>query len=187
MKVICVTGMRGCGKTVFGEVARLNGLPIFEMRDIVSEMMVEKNVIINNRNMREFAKEIREVMGKDIVAKKMVAKIKSSGVTAPAVLVVGIRGMYEVRAFREAFDEENVKLLAIHSPPKARFQRVLSRPGKIDDPKTYEEFLWSEEMELGYGISKAISLADIMIVNEGALDEYIAQCNRIIKQVTGSK
>ncbi|MEM0438020.1 MAG: AAA family ATPase [Candidatus Micrarchaeia archaeon] len=183
MKIVCVTGMRGCGKSVLGEAAKMRGMPVFEMRDIVAEMMAAENIIMSNRNMREFAKGIREVYGKDIVARKMAERIRAAGIRRGVVLVIGVRGMYEVRAFREAFGEQNVVLLAIHSPPKMRFQRVMSRTGKIDDPKSYDEFLWSDEMELGYGVSKAISLADLMIVNDGTLEEYINKCKEILALV----
>ncbi|MCX8205883.1 MAG: AAA family ATPase [Candidatus Micrarchaeota archaeon] len=183
MKIVCVTGMRGCGKSVLGEVARMRGMPVFEMRDIVTDMMAAENIMLSNRNMREFAKQVREIHGKDIIAKKMTERIRASGTHRGLVLVVGVRGMYEVRAFREAFGEQNVKLLAIHSPPEARFQRVMRRTGKMDDPQSYDEFLWSDEMELGYGVSKAIALADVMVVNDGKLEEYIAKCNKVLTQL----
>ena len=60
MNIICVTGMRGSGKTVFGELAISLGYKIYEMRTIVEEMMVQQNVKIDNTFMKEFAKDIRE-------------------------------------------------------------------------------------------------------------------------------
>jgi dephospho-CoA kinase len=174
MNIICVTGMRGSGKTVFGELAISMGYKIYEMRTVVEEMMVQQNIKIDTTSMREFAKDIRERYGKDIVARKMITKLESD--PSKNVLIVGIRGMYEVRRFREFFGEKNVSLLAIHSSPKARYERVLKRKHKIDDPSNYEEFLWSEEMELGYGISKAIALSDEMIVNNTDLNSYIELC-----------
>lgn len=181
MNIICVTGMRGSGKTVFGELALSMGYKIYEMRTIVEEMMVQQNIKIDNISMREFAKDIRERYGKDIVARKMVNKLE----TEPSrnVLVVGIRGMYEVRRFKEAFGENNVSLLAIHSSPKERYERVLKRKHKIDDPSNYEEFLWSDEMELGYGISKAIALSDGMIVNNIDLNSYIELCKEFLNKM----
>ncbi len=182
MRILCITGMRGCGKTVFGEVARGEGHPIYEMRNIVVELMNEQNIIVNNRNIREFAKNLREQYGKSIVAEKMVEKINGGGKKDVAI-IVGIRGMYEIRTFREAFGDENVIIVAIHSSPRTRFERVMKRTNKSDDPKTYDEFLWSEEMELGYGVSKVIALADRMIVNESSLEEYISCCKKLLEEV----
>lgn len=181
MNIICVTGMRGSGKTVFGELAISLGYKIYEMRTVVEEMMVQQNVNIDNTNMREFAKDIRERYGKDIVARKMVSKLETE--PSKNILIVGIRGMYEVRRFKEEFGESNVSLLAIHSSPKSRYERVLKRKHKIDDPSNYEEFLWSDEMELGYGISKAIALSDEMIVNNDDLDSYIEICKNLLNKM----
>lgn len=174
--------MRGCGKSVFGEVAQGLGYPVYEMRDIVVEMMEKNDEIINNRNMREFGKNIREQYGKDVVARGMIEKITSERKEG-LIIIVGVRGMYEIRAFKNAFGNDNVLIVAIHSPPRERFERVMKRTNKSDDPKSYEDFLWSEEMELGYGISKVIALADRIIVNEGCLlDEFIDKCKSIIKE-----
>jgi dephospho-CoA kinase len=180
MCMICVTGMRGSGKTVFGEIAISSGYKIYEMRTIVEEMMVEQNIKIDNVSMREFAKDIRERYGKDIVARKMISKLEKE--SSKNILIVGIRGMYEIRRFREAFGDKKVLLLSIHSSPKARYDRVLKRKHKIDDPANYDEFLWSEEMELGYGISKAIALSDEMIVNNSDLDSYIESCKDFLNK-----
>ncbi len=187
LKIVCVTGMRGCGKTVFGQLVRSKGYPVYEMSSIVVEMMNNENVIINNNTMREYAKGIREKFGKSVVAERMVEKIQKEKVSSDVLVIVGIRGMYEIRMFRETFGENNVILLAIHSPPRVRFERVINRERKIDDPKTYDEFLWSEEIELGYGISKAIALADKMIVNDGSIDGFIAKCEEFIKTVVADE
>ena len=181
MNIVCVTGMRGSGKTVFGELAITTGYKIYEMRSVVEEMMVEQNVKIDNVSMREFAKDIREKYGKDIVARKMIKKLENE--TSKNILIVGIRGMYEVRGFKETFGKDNVLLLSIHSSPKKRYERVLKRKHKIDDPSNYEEFLWSDEMELGYGISKAIALSDEMIVNNDDLNDFIESCKNFLKKV----
>jgi len=183
MKLICVTGMRGCGKTVFGEIAKSLGFLVYEMSAVVRDMMNAEGIEINNRNMREYAKRIREEFGKDIVAKKIVERINAEKKGDGVIVVTGIRGMYEIREFKEAFGEGNVVLLAIHSPPKMRYERVMKRETKSDDPKSYEEFLWSEEMELGYGMSKAIALADKMIVNDGAIEEYIPKCKEFLEKI----
>jgi dephospho-CoA kinase len=181
MNIICVTGMRGSGKTVFGELAISIGYKIYEMRSIVEDMMIQQNVKIDNTSMREFAKDIRERYGKDIVARKMVDKLQSE--SSNNVLIVGIRGMYEVRKFREFFGEKKVFLLSIHSSPRARYERVLMRKHKIDDPSNYDEFLWSDEMELGYGISKAIALSDEMIVNNSDLNSFIDECKIFLEKM----
>lgn len=173
--------MRGSGKTVFGELAISLGYKIYEMRMIVEDMMNQQNVKIDTTSMREFAKDIRERYGKDIVAQKMIKKLENE--PSKNILIIGIRGMYEVRRFREYYGEKNVHLLAVHSSPRLRYERVLKRKHKIDDPSNYEEFLWSEEMELGYGISKAIALADDMIVNNDDLDSYIKECNNFLIKV----
>ncbi|MCX8200169.1 MAG: dephospho-CoA kinase [Candidatus Micrarchaeota archaeon] len=181
--IICITGMRGCGKTMFGDVARSMALPVYEMRSIVAGMMVAEGIEISNRNIREYAKSIREQFGKDIVAKKMIELIRKENKPKDAIVIIGIRGMYEVRAFRESFGEKNVVLLAIHAPPRIRYRRLLKKDMLLENKDSYEDFLWSDEMELGFGVAKAIALADIMIINDGTLDEYKEKCKEVIGSI----
>lgn len=56
-------------------------------------------------------------------------------------------------------------ILGIHASPARRF-KLLKERGRPDDPRTFNEFVERDMLELGLGIGSVIALSDVMIVNE---------------------
>ncbi|MCD6114561.1 MAG: dephospho-CoA kinase, partial [Thermoprotei archaeon] len=57
--------------------------------------------------------------------------------------------------------------------------RKRSRPG---DPKTWEEFVERDLVELSFGLGNVIALADYMIVNEGSLSELRREAEKVLEK-----
>ena len=110
--------------------------------------------------MMDFAIEIREEMGEDAVAKLVVRKLKE--MSEKLIIVDGVRSLKEIDYFSKY---AKVVIVAVHASPRERFRR-LSRRGRRDDPKTWEEFRERDIKELNIGIGQVIALADVMVVNE---------------------
>ena len=127
--------------------------------------------------MRALALKLREERGPAAVAELCFPLIDRAG---PVVLVEGIRSMDEVEAFRARYGRAVV--LAIHSSPKTRFERLRAR-GRSDDPGSWEEFCERDRVELSMGIGAAIALADHMIVNEGEVEELREEAKRLLEEL----
>ena len=96
------------------------------------------------------------------------------------VFVDGIRSLHEVNEFRKHF--RKFFLIAIHTSPRTRFQR-LSRRKRSDDPKSWEAFVERDSRELNVGLGDAIAMADFMLPNEGTRKQLKREMRRVLESV----
>ncbi len=178
MLVIGVTGMRGSGKSLAARAARSLGLPVVEMRTAVVSLMRKRKIKVTNKSLRLFADAIRKEKGKAVSAKLAMAAIKAKK-GAPCVLVNGLRSADEISEFKKHFDFE---LIAMVAPTRTRFERILHRKRK-DDPKKYADFLWSERIELHWGLAKSIAAADYVVANTGSREECVENLRVLLKRL----
>jgi dephospho-CoA kinase len=162
-RLILLTGMAGSGKTTLSGIIRELGLRVITMGDVIRELAKQKGLEPTRENMGHLAEEIRKG-GPDAVARRCVEMLKKGpeGLT----VVDGIRSLAEVNTFKDEFD---VVLIALWASPLSRYKR-LTRRGRSDDPKTWEEFKERERRELGFGIGDAIASSDYMIKNDDGID-----------------
>jgi dephospho-CoA kinase len=133
------------------------------MGDVIRDLADQRGLDPTPENMGRLAEEIRKD-GQDAVARRCIELIKR--LQENLIVIDGIRSLAEVNAFKNVLD---VTLIAIHASPLSRFKR-LTRRGRSDDPKTWEEFKERDRRELGFGIGDAIASADVMIVNDDGID-----------------
>jgi len=171
---IVVAGMPGSGKGVFSEVAAAKGFEVFVMGDVIRGELARRGLPITRENMAYVARELREVYGGDVVARKTVEEILSRGSSGGPgcryVVIDGSRSLLELEYFRRVF--HTVVLVAIHASPETRYKRLASR-GRSGDPRSWDEFVARDAAELSLGVGGLIAMADIMIVNDGiGLEEF---------------
>ena len=173
-RLILITGMAGSGKTTLSGFIRESGLHVVTMGDVIRDLVQQQGLDPLPENMGQLAADIRKD-GPDAVAKRCIEMLKkgSEGI----IIVDGIRSLAEVNAFKDAFD---VVLIAVWASPLSRYKR-LTRRGRSDDPKTWEEFKEREFRELGFGIGDAIASSDYLIVN----DDGIARLKPAFDEIMG--
>jgi len=175
--VICLTGMPGSGKSVVARVAREMGFDVISMGDAVRAEARRRGLEPTGPNMRSLMLELRSERGPAAVAELCFPLIDKAG---PEVLIEGIRSLEEVEAFNVRYGR--VVLVAVHSSPKTRFERLRAR-GRPDDPRDWQEFLERDKAELSVGIGSAIAMADHMIVNEGTLEELAEEARELLAKL----
>jgi dephospho-CoA kinase len=154
--------MAGSGKTTLSGFIRESGLRVITMGDVIRDLAQYLKIDPTPENIGQLAAEIRKD-GPDAVAKRCIAMLKKG--SEKLIIVDGIRSLAEVNAFKDAFD---VVLIAVWASPLSRYKR-LTRRGRSDDPKTWEEFKERELRELGFGIGDAIASSDYLIVNDDGI------------------
>jgi len=159
------------------EIVKEMGIPVIVMGDVVREEARIRGIEPTPKNLGKLMIELREKMGANVIAKRCVDKIKE--LNSKIVLVEGVRSLEEVEEFRKVGD---VKIVAVHSSPKTRYER-LSRRGRSDDPKSWEEFRERDLRELDVGIGRVISLADEIIINEGTLEDLKENTLKVFRKV----
>jgi dephospho-CoA kinase len=175
MTILVVAGMPGAGKEEFVSVALSKGYDVVRMGDVVREEAKLQNVEVSDKGIGGFANDERQKHGFDIWAKRAVQHVKSD-----RTIIDGSRGLMELDVFRTELGD--VSLIAIHSGPKVRFPRLQARK-RYDAPKTWEEFKARDERELSWGLGSMIAMADAMMVNEGTLEEFKSDCDRLLSKL----
>ena len=175
--IIAIAAMPGAGKATASELARDRGIPVFLCGDVVREEASRRRLSSTPENLGSLMLKMRDEEGPDVMAKRLVPKINDT--QSNVVVVEGLRGLDELELFRKHF---KVRLLAIHSSPDQRFQRLLRRR-RSDDPKTPEEFHQRDRRELAVGIGSVIALADNLIVNDFTVEAFKLKLNRFFEEV----
>ncbi len=179
--IIATTGMGGSGKGVVLKYLESKGLRSVVMRTVVENEMRSKGIEVTNKNLREYATQLRKHSGMDVVAKMCIPLIRKLLKTEKTIVVDGIRSYEEVGLYRKEFGNDFI-LIAIHASLKTRFERLEKR-GEEWDMKTLEELRWRDEVELRWGIGKSIALSDFVIDNNSSLENLHKQIDKIISSL----
>ncbi|ASJ13079.1 dephospho-CoA kinase [Thermococcus thioreducens] len=180
--IIIVTGMPGSGKSKIVKEFERRGFPSVSMGDVVREETAKRGLELTKENVAKVSIRLRQELGQNAVAKLTVEKVKSLLKKSTLVVIDGVRSLDEVGTFRSAFPDEEIVIIAVHTPPRLRFERLKAR-GRHDDPQTWEDFEERDWKELKFGIGNVIAMADHMIVNDGTKDEYDKRVKELVDRV----
>jgi len=180
--IICVVGMPGSGKGQIVKIFEKYGVPHVSMGDVVREEADKRGVPRTPEGMNSVSIQLRQELGDNAVAKLTIPKVKELLKKHKAVIIDGVRSLDEIQTFKDAFPEEKIIIVAVHSSPKKRFER-LKRRGRSDDPKTWNEFEARDWKELKFGIGGVIALADYLIVNENNISEYMEEIEKLAEKL----
>ena len=176
MTTILLTGMPGSGKEEFLNVAREEGYDIVRMGDIVRDLAEKKGISFEDQSIGSFANDERQKHHEGIWADRTI-----SNITHDNTVIDGVRSTVEVSIFRSELGD--LKVVAIHAPPKSRFERLKER-GREDAPQTWEEFNDRDYRELDWGLGRVIARADHMIINDGSLKEFYSKARELLDRLS---
>jgi len=180
LKILVTTGMPGSGKEEFLKICEARGAKIVRMGDIVREKATEFGLDSSDTSVGTLANDERKRYGMDIWAKRTIPYVGGE-----LVVIDGTRGPDEIKAFKNAFGED-LKVIAIHTSPKVRYERLKTR-SRPDFPMTYEEFEHRDQRELAWGLGQAIAQAEFMIVNESTVADLKKSVNQLLNKIVGKK
>ncbi|MCJ7571122.1 MAG: flagellar hook-basal body complex protein FliE [Candidatus Thermoplasmatota archaeon] len=176
MKIIAFTGMPFSGKSEAVKIAKEQNIPVIRMGDMVWEETKKQNLELNDKNVGTIANNMRKKYGMDIWAKKTIEKIKK--IKNTDILVIdGVRNLEEVETFKKKLGDDFL-LVAIQVSDKLRYKRAMNRNRK-DDSKDLAKIKERDNREISWGLNTVIDSADMIISNEGSLEEL----HNKIKQV----
>jgi dephospho-CoA kinase len=175
--VIGVTGMPGAGKDTAIGVFRELGFPIIVMGDEVRAEAKKRGLTPTPENVGKVMLQIRAEEGLEVLARRCVPKIKAE--KSPVVVIDGIRSMHEVQEYRKEFP--NMRVMAVHASPRTRFRRLTKR-GRSDDPQDWATFTERDQRELGVGLGNVVATADLMVINEGTIEDFRKRLRHLLKR-----
>jgi len=91
-----------------------------------------------------------------------------------------LKGAY-LDVFKKELGQDFV-VIAIHASKKIRYKRAMNR-GRFDDSNDIEAIKARDQREIKWGISVVIASADIVISNEGTIDEFRDKIKNILRDL----
>ena len=174
-RVYILTGMPGAGKEEFVKVAQENGYKVVRMGDVVREEASRRGIAMSDQDVGGFASSERKKHGPGIWATRCIPLIGDDD-----TVIDGSRSTFEFNVFRKTLGDK-VRLVAIHASPSLRFER-LKRRNRFDAPRTEEEFRQRDEREKGWGLGDLIVKAELIIINEGTLEEFYDKVGEVLNE-----
>jgi dephospho-CoA kinase len=176
--IVAVAGMQGSGKSLVGDVARQDGYDVVIMGDEVRAEARKRSLAPTPENIGKIMLELRSLEGEAAIARRCIPKVEKT--LKSKVLVDGIRSLSEVEEFKKRFGK--VALVAVHSSPETRFQRVYNRR-RSDDPANWLIFRERDLRELSVGLGNSIAMSEHIIVNEETLKTAKDKARQILKEI----
>ena len=98
MKIIGFVGLPGSGKGEASQIARLHGLAVVVMGDVIRQEAARQGLEPTDQNLGSIGNALRAAQGSDVVAKKTFERALATG--KEVVVVDGLRSREEADFFR---------------------------------------------------------------------------------------
>jgi len=180
LKIIAFAGMPFSGKSEAVKIAKENQIPVIRMGDFIWEETRKRGLEINDENVGKIANEMRKEHGMDIWAKKTLEKIKTMNQNEK-IVIDGVRNTEEIETFQKSLGQDFL-LIAVKVSDKERYRRAMSR-GREDDSQDIELIKKRDKRELSWGLDKVINSADIIISNEGTIEEFEENIKHVFEKL----
>ena len=173
-----LTGRNASGKTTVVEWFVSNGFTATSCSDSIRNWLREQQTEITRENLIQGGRTLRSEGGPGILAEML----RDEHADVSNLVIDSIRTPAEVEALRQRPD---FRLIEIRASLEGRWNRLLAR-GRPGDPDHYEKFVEQEEAELiaadesGQALKATAEMADVVINNDGNLDELIAALEALI-------
>lgn len=169
--VIGVIGSKGSGKETFVYLLEkcLKGRKVFHTRssDVLLETLKLWDIPHTRNNHQRLAIIMNDEFGEGSLTHAVSSKMKAAG--AEISVFDGVRWHSDVRMIREF---PNNFLVYVTAPMEIRYQRMKMRSDKIgEDGISFEKFKEEEEVETEAYIPEIGKTADVIIPNEGSIEE----------------
>jgi dephospho-CoA kinase len=180
MKIIAFTGMPASGKSEAVQLAKDKGIPVVRMGDLVWEETKRQGKPLNDKNVGSVASNMRKEQGMDVWAKRTVEKIHSLK-KSPHLVIDGVRNMEEIEYFKKELGLDFF-VVAINAPDELRRKRAIAR-GRTDDSTDLKDLQERDKREIRWGLQKVIADADIIIQNNGSLEQLKKQVLSVLNDL----
>jgi dephospho-CoA kinase len=180
MKIIAFTGMPASGKSEAVQLAKEKGIPVIRMGDLVWEETKRQGKPLDGKNVGDIANGMRTTHGMDVWAKRTVEKARSLA-QSPHLVIDGVRNTEEIEYFKKELGSDFI-IVAIDASDELRRNRAIAR-GRTDDSKNLRHLEERDKREIRWGVKKVIAEADIIIQNNGSLEQLRNQVYSIFERL----
>ncbi len=180
MKIIAFTGMPFSGKSEAVKIAKKMNIPVIRMGDMIWEETKKRGLSLTDYNVGMIADNMRKKQGMDIWAIRTLEKIKSLKNT-DKIVIDGIRNIEEIETFEKELGKDFL-LISVHVSDEIRYKRALNR-GREDDSIDLNLIKKRDKRELSWGLGTVIASAEIVVSNEGPIEEFKKNIKNILTKI----
>lgn len=175
VKLIGLTGTNGAGKGEAAAFFKKKGYVYFSLSDLLREELQKKGKQVTRDNLIEIGNNLRKKFSPDILAKRVMKKIKSRAV------IDSIRNPREIEYLKK---QKNFILLSLDAPVELRHERVKKR-GRDESATTLQEFIEKEANEMTkqekrQQLQNCMKLADYSVINDGTLENLHKKLEKLV-------
>lgn len=171
--VIAAVGKNGTGKDFFLEyIAKKYNLPMVSIGDICRELAAKDGLELTRENLHKTSQKYMGMYGQTFFPSKIVEKIRKSD--SPVFLVSGIRPLSDVQYLKDAFGEEFLLVDIVITDDMLRYERMLARGSDRDGSSIEKLKEYDKGEEEIFKTSETEKLADIVIKNDGGVEDFYA-------------
>lgn len=179
LKIIIITGMPGAGKSEVASAFHNAGIPLIIMGDVIRQETRNRGLETNPENTKKVMLELREVHGPGAVATRCLDGLCKH--ESDIIVIEGCRSIAEIDVFDDYAEE--VIVVCVHTSPKIRYSRLQER-NREDAPSNWEVFRERDIREVSVGLGAVIALSDIMLINEGTIDQIRKSSKELVEKLT---
>ena len=163
-RLLIVVGMAGSGKSLVVDYFKDKGWQIIYFGEVTLNEVKKRNLPVNQTNEKMVREELRRVHGMEAYAKLEFPKIEKA-LQQGLTIIDGLYSWSEYKFLKEHIDIPII-LLAVFTPKKLRYERLMKRKFRGLDFKGAEERDFAEIENLEKG--GPIAMADDIILNDGS-------------------
>jgi dephospho-CoA kinase len=144
------------------------------LRDVLNRLYIEQT----RENVSGLSTILRQNFGEDLFAKVMAEDVKKD--TNNVIVIDGIRRQADIVHLKKI---PEFKFVFIEADIKKRYDRIIERDENVDDKgKTFDEFVEEHQLETELQIKDLKNCADIVINNDGTLEDLYQKVDKIISK-----
>lgn len=178
-KIIAIVGMCGSGKSVACEYYEKLGFKKIYFGGVTMEKLKEAGLEVNEKNERMIRENLRKEYGMGAYAIILLPRIEEYAKEGNVILD-DLYSWDELKILKEKF-KDNLVVLSIVVNKEYRYKRLKEREIRPLSNIEAEERDISEIENLAKG--GPISFADYYILNNGNMDEYIKNLDKVTKEI----
>ncbi|PLX24441.1 hypothetical protein C0580_05140 [Candidatus Parcubacteria bacterium] len=177
-KILVFTGLPACGKGTaakyFKEKYQAGS---FRFSTIMRDLLDRVYLPHSRENMSRISTILRQNFSEDLFAKTMAEDVKNA--KEDIVVIDGARRLADIEHLSKI---SGFKLVAIEVDMRIRYERLVKRGENPDDKsKTWEDFQADHELETELSIPELMEKADVMVDNNGSLEDFYKQLDQLVK------
>jgi len=183
-KVIAVVGPIASGKGALIKLLEEKGYTKISLSDVVREKAKEWSLEFTRKNLQDVGDKLRKNFGPAFLAELITHTIKKN--PEKKYVIDSVRNPAELAYLKKQLQ---AFVIGITASPEKRFE-LMKKRGSAWDPKTWEDFVKSEERDRGIGqadfgqqVEKCLQMADMVIDNNCSFEEFQTNLRYFLKNL----